>query len=481
MMKLYIDETLYKNIHDAETFLKIDYIKAGTSLRLALEYFINKLIDQHNMTEDIAAFCEASTLKNKPSPDSLFGKLLFLSDTRAVQKAKSVHKGVKPLICKIQTKPRFLEDYNVSTTFIDFSGNTVSRKKVPDDKRINPFHFIRNICNSCSHDTGAFLASPYNRNYENVLECFKITYHMLACFFDDPAKFRYYDTGLIPLGRYEITKAFVPEDSERTGCTMEYEARACSIGNYTEWAIIREYNKNNVDKNFALREQQTTILKRHNRAGVPSARVEIITNFDDEETPFYIIAYNFTRKPQKLEDIIKNIDYSERYDICLNIVEHFQKLHNSPTPIYHRMLNHNCVYLEDCSDIGSGWDVSVLKFHFSKIVSNKNIYTVFMQAKHASNITADESEKKYIAPEWSMYEEILDWDKIDIFSLGVLFADILSGKIAKNMKELLSSAKDLKELGVTNEVFALLNAMMSPMYINRPDINTVVEILEKFR
>lgn len=471
------DPALYNAIHEAEQKLKIDFVEAGSLLRKeVVEFFINNLIERNNLETELSDFCSSHT--PVLNSGTLYSQMCFLTNRKAIKNLNNPR--IHPLVCMHKTKKGFVE-YKVSAKYIDQKGQEVYRKIEPNDEEIEAFAFLRWAGNSCSHNKLNKEQPMLNLAYENVLEAFKVTYHMLACHFNDNAKYGKYHENRVPFGDFCIDRAFIPNDSTRTGCIMEYEAKK-QLEEKTEWAIIREYAKNDMDKNFFLRGYDTTIFTKYQLIDVPNAMVEVhnLTKFDSE-APYYTIAYVFTRKPQKIIDTLNQISLENRYDICLRIAKCFEVLHTNSMPLYHRMLNHNCIYTQDCKDVGRDWVASVLKFDFSKIPDKGEQKTVFHNAWHAQEKILDESEKKYIAPEWTLENRNADWGKVDIFSLGILFCDILCGTILPNSAAIEKAFSTMLNLGIKRELIEIIFNMTSEMLDERPLISEVVLALQKYR
>lgn len=472
------DKELYERIHTAEKKLKTDYDAAGSYLRKkVIEYFMNSIIKKHNLQTALENYCSSCT----PAIDSstLHSKMRFLTNRWAIRNLNNPR--IRPLVCMSKTKNGFAE-YKVSAKYINMDGQEVYRKIEPDEEEIDAFVFLRWAGNACSHDDEEIVKPKVHLTYENILEAFRVTYHIFACYFNDTARYGKYREERIPFEDFDVEQAFVPNDSLRTGCIMEYEAQNKS-DEHPVWAIIREYKKSEIDKNFFLRGYDTTMFTKHQLIDVPDAMIEVknLTQFDNEVSPYYTIAYTFSRKPQKLSDTIKQISLKSRYEMCLRIAKCFEELHTNQKPIFHRLLNHNCIYTLDCKDVGRDWVASVLKFDFSKIPDKGEAYTVFANVSDAKDKITNESEKKYIAPEWTEENRDANWEKVDIFSLGMLFCDILSGEILPDADSTYTAFQKMPVLGIDEELVEIIFNMTAEIIQDRPAISEVVEALKKHR
>ena len=101
---------------------------------------------------------------------------------------------------------------------------------------------------------------------------------------------------------------------------------------------------------------------------------------------------------------------------------------------------------------------------------------MFDNAVKAKDKINERKLSKYISPEWEAMESIetVDWAKVDIFSLGILFSDILMGKISENPV----SIDDLEELDLSEELLDLLDLMRADDPSARFGIRDVKDIFD---
>lgn len=476
------NNSLYGKLYNAESVLKTDYAEAGANLRSALERFVNGVIEKYRLNDAINSYCQYISDKEgkRVAPNSLFGRIRFLTDFNQIRRLNI--KGIRCLECRYKPakQPNFV-NYRVSAKYRNSKGEEVYRKiEEGDDRDIDPFTFVRWVGNVFSHDSLEVDEPMVKATYENVLEAFRVMYYILSSYYRENAN-KGYDENRVPLKGYDIIASYVPSDSETTGCVVEHTAKilVSKMNNIWKWLVIREYNKSDVDEHFILRGYDAIATINDTLFHVPTATVETrkITDFDSD-SPYYIIAYVFKREPQKLGNIISKISFENRYEMCLQIAKYFEQLYSLEEPIYHRMLSHNSIYGLDCNDVGIGWIPSVFKFNFSKMTMLKGNYTVYDRALQASKKIEAAKEQKYLAPEWSTANADTKWEKIDIFSLGVLFCDILCGEILPDFNAVKAAGKRLVMQGVNDEVITIIGKMMSSIIDDRPNITTIVETLE---
>ena len=109
--------------------------------------------------------------------------------------------------------------------------------------------------------------------------------------------------------------------------------------------------------------------------------------------------------------------------------------------------------------------------------------TVYEKAASAVEQTIQRrpEESKYIAPEYANVNSTtknsptICWDKIDIFSLGMLISDILCADISKRPH----TTAELKAAGIDDQIITVIAQCFSPAQ-NRPDASHVLSVLQKF-
>lgn len=139
------------------------------------------------------------------------------------------------------------------------------------------------------------------------------------------------------------------------------------------------------------------------------------------------------------------------------------------------MFNYNCVYLCDYSDVSEygEWLPAITKFDFSKI-DDSRVKTVIASATTAVE-KLNPKEMKYISPEWASNPTRSSWEKVDIYSLGMLLVDIFSGKILDTVDDFFEM--DDLESKVNNTILLLIDDMLSNDVQSRPTANEVYQTL----
>lgn len=277
-----------------------------------------------------------------------------------------------------------------------------------------------------------------------------------------------------------------PADAPMSKCQIEFKAhfnRSGSRGG-TQYALIRQYDKKDVtakDMLFLLRNVDTKQKTQDEliNAVIPCMILPIeISNVENTKSPFYIVAYHFQEEPHPLSnDLLEKLDMKTRLSICTELARGMSELHQ--LGIYQRLLSYISVYVCDYSSRGQGWRPHLVKFDFAKLTSKgrgDEMATVKEQVEDAKRQIRQESLRKYI-PELDWEGEL--WEKVDVYSLGILFCDILTGVLNKNYEAMIKSVKAIqKEQIISNDLFNCLGAMISRAALKRPAASEVQRVLE---
>ena len=279
----------------------------------------------------------------------------------------------------------------------------------------------------------------------------------------------------VPLGKYSIKTHYVPTDADRSKCIMEYTAQK-DLGTYSKkqaTAIIREYDPRYVDDLFLNRniDAYSEALEYTYSNGV---KVGHLNNPDEEFANFYIV-YEFVDEVVPLDKFLKKnkLQIKDRVQICKKLAEALSKFHNAEFPIYHRMLNYTCIVISDFSNSDGGYVPYITKFDFAKITSIK-AGTVF---NNLSEAEAQES-KKFSRYKVDIINPDTDWAKVDIYSLGVLFVDIMLNNVStRPITD--KTFEDLIDAGISDEMIDIIDEMLCEKADERPSIDTVLEAINK--
>jgi len=455
---------VYGKLALAERVSRTDFRKSGHETREAIEYMVNDIINQYKLEEKIKSKINQKNANNAGGKYrdqfDLKNKIQYLSDEAFLKDMNCLrgnNKTILPSLGEVQYK---CEDGSTSTC--DY------------------YDFMRKFGNSCSHSEN----KPRNPliNYENVIRCLKGYHLLLRKYYSDkiskdtPA----FNENLMPIeDEYHIYNAYVPSDTSRSKCMKEFLGYIKdSQGEKAFYVVLRMYNKADLNQKFILRNADTFVeASKLSISSVPEGmtRMVEVTKYGDNNSSFYIIGYIFNKEPQMLTDnILKSIDLGKRVKMCRRIADCFYNLHTSEVPIYHRMLSYESIYV---CDYGKEWAPYAIKFDFAKIDYGDVARTVIEDAVRAKSKVRELKQLKYLAPEWNIGQESSqrDWAKMDIYSLGILFSDILIGKIDTKA----ASLDELEELGLSDDVLDLLDVIRADSPQVRSDIQEVQLVLEE--
>lgn len=426
-----INRNLYNKLYSAEMYSRIDFNRCGQDCRSALEIFINTIIKKKglvNQLEGLELFRKVEKLRS----ESFLREEGFLNQGERIEE-----KCILPSLGKVK-----YEREDKKKTQMDY------------------WDYMRRYGNRGSHVS--VKPSDPRQTYSNSVKCLKGFFKALKIIYKNqiPSDTGDFDENKMPIGEYCVYSSHVPSDSVRSKCEREFLAYTKDEnGDKNFYAILRLYNKQDADDVFMLRNQKCfSEAAKMSLSSVPEGmtRLREIIPKDSSNSSFYIISYIFNQKPSPLNnEILSTMDLNQRVRFCGRIVNCLENLHTSPIPIYHRMLNYECIY---ACKIRSEWIPYIIKFDYAKIVSKAPIGTVYANAVKAKGKLNERSLNKYLPPEWdSITQDAGDkeWSKVDIYSLGILCSDILVGKIENQVVSL----DKLEELGVSDELLDTLDIM----------------------
>ncbi len=446
-----INQPLYAAIVRAESLSRIDFIDCGHKSRQACEIFINSVLKDKGLDGKISG--------------DLFTKISTLQD-ETLLKQSGYLKGSQSL----SAKP-ILPDIG-SVDFVSNSGKT--------NLDCNYYDFLRRFGNACSHPE----QKPYDPkiNFSNVVKCLQgymlLFYNYYSSQISEDEDL--FDADSMPIGQFYIDRSFAPNDKSRSKCKREFWGHSLDTRqNIAYYVILRLYDKNDVNNNFLLRNSDVfTEASREAISGIPEGMTsfQTIAGLDNTASSFYITAHLFRYEPLPLSsELLKNISIQQRVRLCLDIASCFNNLHNASEPIYHRMLTYDSIVVCNFKNVLIPY---VIKFDYGKMSDEDQYKTVFKETKRAEQyILKDQSLTKYLAPEWNTISDssTVDWSKIDIYSLGVLFSDILAGRFDSN----LISFEELEDLDLSDNLLDTIDMMTSESISARSSIESVQRVFQE--
>ena len=406
----------------AESNARLNIQDSGHLLRMGLEAFAK------------AVLMENPSLRDGLRSDDLADKLNMLADHSAIPRLPR-QRGI-----------RYIDD-----------GKQVKRD-------VEGLDFIRDFGNLGSHYEMVRYPLP---NYTNTLLALKLA-HSLLCQHYGISQVRF-DEAAMPIGNYHICDCACPADNALSGCDMEYTGvELDGAGQPAFYVIIRQYYEHAADETFLLRnyDANRTLVCRHRRQrpkGI-AATIEQLSHTDggDQFTPYYIIAYRFNRRPIALTTkYLRMLTMRQRHQLCGDLIDTMSTLHKAAKPVYLRMLSYESVYIceEDNECIPY-----LTKFDFAKVPDSS---TVILQMSRRSSGIQEVRRRKYLAPEWNdaLLKTDPDWEKIDIYALGVLLGDILAGEIRANVVD----PYDLED--VSDDICEVVSLMTAELPSDRCDLD----------
>ncbi len=459
-----IDKELFGKLLEVEKRAKIDPYGIGNHLRHVLEYLCSQKITKYNLKEDILEMCNGL----KPT---LYEQLRLLRDRR-------------DFIPRMQQKPgnetlKPMPTFRVKLEYKDKNGKLVSRFESPEKmtERESSIYiwvdsFLRQIGNDYSHEENVFTDVVFKKTYENVIYALRCLQDYIRMYYDIPrGDVPYFNEDRMPISEYEIIGVCVPADKERTSCQKEYTAnryedlRSESVG----CSVIRQYPR--TDSKAVFLRRAPDVYLAGDSHGSLLKKVTILSSGSHEERPFYIVAYDFRTEAKMLSTaFLRSLTLEERVGMCLSYAETLACFHNNPSPIYHRVFSSKCAYYADERNTPRGISTAIIKFEYAKIADGR---TETVIGNRPQNLFSDRDDARYIAPEWGslMDPTANDWAKVDIYSLGILFMDILMGSLGGYTPAEFARKPEFKEY------LPLIQRMCTAASL-RPDINEVCSVLK---
>ena len=423
---------LYEKISEAESQAYLDIVKAGRNLRDVYEDWATALIGEYGIQMGPGR----ATLNDKRKALKDAGKLPSLGDYRYV--AVNGDKG----------------DLNGYIYWLKFGNQCSHAEKTAEDPDV-----VYGNLESVLRIVHKAFRQEYARKKGKA----------------EAGKIGLFDPFAMPIGDHYVIKSYVPLDKPVSGCIREYET--CSFtetGRVNKYGIVRVFEKKSMDAKLLQLRDKEAFSEAESEAGIQfdgNVQVEVLSKMNNTSSDYYVVIYKFSRKPQRLTDaLMKQLNMEERIKLCSDICIILRKFHKLSTPIYHRNLSFDCIYV--CRNNTGVYEPSVIKLNCAKIDSGE-FGTVIANVLNVQEMIRQQKLLKYIAPEIRMQMQkgavSADWGKADVYSAGVLFGDILYGQIEPNI---VPSAKLLR-MGVKAPMVQLMDKMKNPNAAIRPDMETV--------
>ncbi len=442
---------LYNEIKTVESGCIKNHFTTAEALRGPLDIFLNTVIKE----------------------SGLEGDCVKEYNSKSNNKAKNIE-GVSPAI-KINfitveklltknTKSKIIRDLNT----VRRMANLGAHKESIANSEWKPFRVEKNIDGEVK----------YIINGKVLKDCFGYLNNVFRLYYGE--KNAGYNRDTMKLDDYDIYDYAVNEDDGNTRYLEEFHG--IKQGKKNEYAIIRKYDKEKMDKNFIQRNISTLELINDNMSnsikGV--SKVKDLNKIDSEDDEYYYIAYTFSKEPmvlnQQMLDKIKSS--AEKVNICTTLSEAISKLHDLEEPIYHRMINPGSIIVCDYG-LKEGYVPYLIGFDFSKFDKQSEYATVIdvynkeVERQNENN----EDNFKYICPNDLHVNSNSNFGQRDIYALGVLFIRILTGDL-KPKKDEIDLLNEI-EKQYSPELADLLERMISEAAMERPDANTVYSVFKE--
>lgn len=445
---------LYDNLYKAENLAYIDCKEAGRNLRIALETWLIYLTREYGISSEGSR----GTLADKQYALKCQGKLPILEqcdEKRGKLNKKREYRYA--YISEIETT-EYMEGYSLWKNY----GNRCSH---PDEE-------------AKEHDP-----KPIYFNLDQVLriahEAFRSEYKRIKK--KEAKKIGSFDDRIMPIGEHFVINFYIPQDRLVSNCIREFET--CSYhetGHINKYGIVRVFEKGDMDeKLLRLRDQEAFSLA-ESEAGIQfdgNVQVEALSKMSSPYSSHYVQIYKFTQKPERLtEFVLQKMSLLDKIEFCARIGEILYTFHHLQIPIYHRNLSHDSIYV--CKNKAGKYEPSIIKLDCAKIESG-DYGTVIENVEDMQEKIKLLSIKKYNAPEVNTYIQDpsigINWEKADVYSLGVLFFNILDGQFGtREIKALL-----LRKSAVDMQLLQLIDQMCYADPNRRPDTGSVMQRWKK--
>ena len=137
------------------------------------------------------------------------------------------------------------------------------------------------------------------------------------------------------------------------------------------------------------------------------------------------------------------------------------------------MLNYESIMISDFTDRNEGYKPYITKFDFAKITSitEGTVYKNLTEAEAKESAKLSRYKLESVTPNSK-------WDKVDIYSLGVLFVDImLNGVSTKAITK--NTFEELIDAGISDGMIDIIDSMLCEIPDERPSINQVLKAIDE--
>lgn len=429
---------IYAKLCYAERLAYIDCQKAGMQLREVFEMWLGSLVEEYG---------------------------LKVSEERT----------------SLNDKRKLLKQFNKLPQLNDYKYIAVNGEK----KNLNGYLVWQKFGNQCAHPEKT--ADDPDISYESTETVLRIAHKAFRLEYvrkkgkKAAENIPLFDPYIMPIGDNYVIKSYTPLDKPVSNCIREYETCAYNeTGRVSKYGIIRVFRKRDMDEKLLQLRDQEAFSEAEAEAGIQfdgNVQVDVLSKMGSTSSDYYVLIYKFSQKPVHLSDsILQGMSIEERIELCSKISEILFSFHNLSTPIYHRNLSFDSIYV--CKNKSGKYEPSVIKLDCAKIASEE-FGTVIANVQNMQTMIQQQKLLKYAAPEVRMMMQNdslkVDWEKADVYSLGILFADILNGQIDANVVP----AVKLQRSGVKIEMVQLVDKMKNPNAALRPSAEIIKQMLNE--
>ncbi|MBR7132278.1 MAG: hypothetical protein IKD04_01955 [Clostridia bacterium] len=468
-IKAYDENFPTEKLYEFECKLQISMKSAGASMREFLDEFYQYCLEKLGLWDDYNTY-----LAENGREDNLGNGLFFL------------------------TKNRYITDYPISTEYKKggvFKTRFAEGYKF-DKEKLYVLFYLRSFGNKFHHGKKLIKKEndpEYVIDYFHILDC-AFQLHKYICKFLGASGIPYFNIEKAPIEnkdaeyRFEIIrKKPVMYSRNFTNCRFEYEAMYYRSTNSPRYAILQFFPKDDGMSRTA-QKRSTTAYNENDSIIFGRGIKDIFTVAGTEsDSEYYILAHIFAKEPKPLtEELLKKMSVSERLDVALRIAEIIRELHNGDeVRIYHRLLNYGCIYLCE-NHAGARWYPAITNFFFAKMDTADQDTSLDREQKKKILSVKDRTVSKYIPIEWfNVASE--QGAPIDIYSLGMLFFDILCARFcdfividSKSIGDYFPRMKnELISAGIADTRLHKLIFDMLSLSMRRPDAATVCQRLRE--
>ena len=432
------DDSITAPLKEAEKTFWTDYITAGVALRKVLEGWCKRTMEAHKIIVG-------------PKP-SLVDKIEAIRQYHPVDMQKKEYK----YIIKGQEEPHNLKIW----------------------------HYVwRGYGNVCSHDEDLKPDYP-SACFENLVVVFNIVYDF---FYADATEKGYNIANSISncfdARKLAIVNNMVVLERKRADSLCEHEFVTISYseaGTVENYGIVRIFEKEKLRHNIQNIEVQTNEyeiylnkIKNLKLAFSCCNDAEVLSGMSSSHSDFYIVKYKFNQIPCSLNKTLsQKLPLERKIKLCKDIAVQLNEYHK--VGVFHRNLNYNSIAI--CEDDKGDLRPAIIKLEYAKSINSS--YTALPRWKE--RVTEERSLLKYEDRHLAVLTQeptSEDWKKADIFSLGVLFGDILTENLSLHKP---ASITDMNNSRVPKEIQNTVCYMSAKSPKQRPEISAAIDLFDQF-